>query len=134
MISAAAVASHVFALTCWVVGVHNLARPQAALAGFGLPAVALPTVKGTSLAAIAMGIYYHLAGFQENRSFFVATVPMRLLTASVFCLAPGAQSEETRSVFRVAGFWEGGFAIVTATALAYDWWAKTNAAGRVKGA
>jgi hypothetical protein len=132
MVSAAATASHVFALTCWVVGTYNLARPQAALVSFGLPAVALPSVNGTSLAAIAMGIYYHLAGFQENRSFFIATVPMRLLTASVFCLAPGAESDETRSVFRIAGFWEGGFAMVTAAALAFDWWAETTTSGRIK--
>jgi hypothetical protein len=65
--------------------------------------------KGNSLAAIAMGIYYSLAAYQENRSFFKLTVPMRLLTATVFWGQGG--------MWKGAGLWEGVGAGLTGLAL-----------------
>lgn len=67
------------------------------------------TVKGNSLAAIAMGIYYMLAASQENRLFFLLTVPMRMLTSIVFWNQGGS--------WKMAGVWEGGGAALTAFAL-----------------
>jgi hypothetical protein len=64
---------------------------------------------GNSLAAIAMGIYYTLAAYQENRTFFYLTVPMRLLTSLVFWRQGGE--------WKIAGAWEGGGALITAGAL-----------------
>lgn len=56
-----------------------------------------------------MGIYYTLAAYQENRTFFFLTVPMRMLTATVFWSQGGA--------WKLAGMWEGGGAVVTGLAL-----------------
>ena len=56
-----------------------------------------------------MGIYYSLAAYQENRSFFKLTVPMRLLTATVFWGQGGT--------WKVAGLWEGAGAVLTGLAL-----------------
>jgi hypothetical protein len=66
-------------------------------------------MQGNALAAIAMGLYYSLAAYQENRAFFIATVPMRLLTAIVF--------GRHRGVWKTASFWEGFGAILTLGAL-----------------
>jgi hypothetical protein len=56
-----------------------------------------------------MGIYYTLAAVQENRAFFKLTVPMRMLTASVFWAQDGG--------WRMAGLWEGVGAVATGAAL-----------------
>ncbi|CAN8096210.1 unnamed protein product [Discula destructiva] len=66
-------------------------------------------MKANSLAAIAMGIYYPLAAFQENQAFFIATVPMRSLSATVFWLPD----------WRAAAIWEGAGAALTGLALAW---------------
>lgn len=66
-------------------------------------------IEGNSLAAIAMGIYYTLAAYQENRAFFYLTVPMRVLTSTVFWTQGGQ--------WKMAGLWEGGGAVLTAVAL-----------------
>jgi hypothetical protein len=67
----------------------------------------LPAAAGNSLAAVAMGIYYTLAAYQENRKFFIATVPMRCLTAVVFW----------RQAWIAPAVWEGTGAVLTAVAL-----------------
>jgi len=54
-----------------------------------------------------MGIYYTLAAYQENQTFFIATVPMRSLTALVFW----------RQAWIAPAVWEGGGAVLTAVAL-----------------
>jgi hypothetical protein len=56
-----------------------------------------------------MGIYYTLAAFQENRTFFYLTIPMRMLTSMVFWHQGGD--------WKLASGWEGGGAILTAVAL-----------------
>lgn len=119
MPSLAALTIHLFGFTCLVAGVHNLFRPGAALSSFHLPGAALPASNGNALAATAMGLYYHLAAFQENRAFFAATVPMRLLTAAVFVFFSGAE-EEARGIWRVAGLWEGAGSLLTAAALVWE--------------
>ena len=43
-----------------------------------------------------MALYYSLAAYQENRTFFIATVPMRLLTAIVFLGVPRAFGRQRR--------------------------------------
>ncbi|KAK0717806.1 hypothetical protein B0T26DRAFT_710896 [Lasiosphaeria miniovina] len=50
-----------------------------------------------------MGIYYTLGACQNNRAFFLATVPMRLLTTAVFW----GQN------WRAAALWEGIGALLT---------------------
>ncbi|KAJ7819350.1 hypothetical protein B0H14DRAFT_2836548, partial [Mycena olivaceomarginata] len=59
-------------------GVLNLLEFPSSL-NVHVPADCLPAAAGNSLAAVAMGIYYTLAAYQENRKFFIATVPMRCL-------------------------------------------------------
>lgn len=123
MVSFPALTIHLFGASCLVAGFHNLLRRRVALATFSVPASALPAINGNSLAAIAMGIYYHLAATQENRAFFALTVPMRLLTAYVFCFASGATTEQTRKAFWLAGVWEASGSLLTAASLVWEWWA-----------
>lgn len=100
---------YAFGVSSFLIGAHNLLNPQTALAALDLPAAALPASQGNSLAALAMGMYYCLAARRRDRSFFALTVPMRLLTASVFWKY-GAN-------WTKAALWEGGGAILTALAL-----------------
>lgn len=74
---------------------------------------ASPEAKANSLAAIAMGIYYPLAAYQENRLFFLATVPMRSLSATVFWYQEWTE----------AAVWEGAGAALTGLAIAWEAWA-----------
>jgi hypothetical protein len=55
-----------------------------------------------------MGIYYTLAAYEENTTFFILTVPMRLLTTAVFW----------NQGWRVPSVWEGSGALLTLAALA----------------
>ena len=103
---------YAFGLSALLLGIQNLLSPSSALSSLDLPASALPAVNGTSVAAIAMGIYYCLAAYQRNRAFFALSVPMRMLTASVFWRHGGA--------WRAAAGWEGGGAVVTAVALLWE--------------
>ncbi|EFQ25746.1 hypothetical protein CGRA01v4_02177 [Colletotrichum graminicola] len=99
-----------FGLSSFIAGVGSLMRPSGALASLNLPAAALPAANGNALAAIAMGVYYTLAVAQENRPFFLATVPMRLASAVVFW----------RQGWVGVAAWEGGGAALTLLALAWD--------------
>jgi len=103
---------YLFGITAFVAGVTHLISPQIALSTFDLPASALPAVHGNSLAAIAMGIYYTLAAWQNNRTFHTLTVPMRSLTAAVFWAQGGS--------WRLAAVWEAAGALLTGTALLYE--------------
>ncbi|TQN64144.1 hypothetical protein CSHISOI_11279 [Colletotrichum shisoi] len=86
-----------FGLTSLAAGLDALLRPLESLASLGLPAV-------------AMGVYYALAAAQDNRAFFLATVPMRLTSAVVFW----------RRGWAGVAAWEGGGAALTMLALAWD--------------
>ncbi|OJD18271.1 hypothetical protein AJ78_01710 [Emergomyces pasteurianus Ep9510] len=109
----------IFGLSALLHGIHTLLHPSAVLISLGLPATALPAINATSLAAIAMGIYYTLAAYQRNKSFYALTVPMRFLTASVFW-NQARVSVEGRG-WRTAALWEGGGALVTGLALFWEW-------------
>ncbi|TKW49973.1 hypothetical protein CTA1_1863 [Colletotrichum tanaceti] len=99
-----------FGLTSLAAGLHALLRPLESLASLGLPAAALPAASGNALAALAMGVYYALAAAQDNRAFFLATVPVRLTSAAVFW----------RRGWAGVAAWEGGGAALTMLALAWD--------------
>jgi len=96
-----------FGITSLLAGVHSLMASTAALPSGNSDVVAAD--RGNALAAIAMGIYYNLAAHQDNTAFFIATVPMRMLSAAVFW----AQG------WPAVAAWEGTGSLSTILAL---WW------------
>lgn len=112
MPSATALTIALFGLSCLVAGIHTLTSPSTSIDDLSLPLQALPAVYGLGLASTAMGFYYLLAAYQENRAFFVATVPMRLLTTAVFAGLGGS--------WRVPAVWEGSGALITLVALVWE--------------
>lgn len=100
-----------FGITSFFTGVYTLLFPSAISSTLSLPESAVPSVRGNGLAAIAMGIYYTLASVQENRTFFKATVPMRLLTTTVFWMQG----------WKAASLWEGIGAGLTGLTLLIEW-------------
>ncbi|MCJ1381129.1 hypothetical protein MMC17_004238 [Xylographa soralifera] len=112
MPSISSLSIYLFGVTAFVAGATHLLSPETALSALDLPASALPAVNGNSLAAIAMGIYYTLAAWQNNRTFYIMTVPMRSLTAAVFWAQGGS--------WRSAAVWEAAGALLTATALVWE--------------
>lgn len=107
MPSFSALTIYLFGATAFGAGVHTLLSSGPAT----------PEMKANSLAAIAMGIYYPLAAYQENRAFFIATVPMRSLSATVFWQQGWVE----------AAVWEGAGAALTGLALAWQAWRKSPA-------
>lgn len=110
MPSAAALTVYCFGATSLLAGLHNLLLPSRALATLDLPSACASASNGLALAAIAMGVYYPLAAFQENSAFFLMTIPMRSLTAAVFWSYGTA-------AWRLPAAWEGLGALATAVAL-----------------
>ncbi|KAJ7366990.1 hypothetical protein DFH08DRAFT_948980 [Mycena albidolilacea] len=106
MPSPAALTIYLFGATAFLAGALDLLEFPSSLNVY-VPADCLPAAAGNSLAAVAMGIYYTLAAYQENRKFFIATVPMRCLTAVVFW----------RQAWIAPAVWEGTGAVLTALAL-----------------
>lgn len=106
----AAFTIYAFGLTAFGAGVYNLTLVQPTSA----------EMKANSLAAIAMGIYYPLAAYQENRAFFIATVPMRSLSATVFWTQG----------WREAAIWEGTGAMLTGLALAWQALVRSSSPGQ----
>lgn len=118
----------VFGASAALLGAAGLAVPEITLRLLSFPALerearttgdfTLTFLTASSMAAVNMGAYYVLAAFADFRAFFRWTVPFRVLTFSMFCLA----------VFRglaPAGFigvgaWELVGAIATALALARE--------------
>jgi hypothetical protein len=98
-----------FGTTSLVAGIITLLRPATTLSTLQLPASAIGAVYGNGLAALAMGIYYNLMAYQNNRAFFIATVPMRMLTTMVFWSLGGP--------WRAPAAWEGLGAFATGLAL-----------------
>ena len=103
MASPSALTIYLFGATAFGAGVHTLLFSSSP---------ATPEMKANSLAAIAMGIYYPLAAYQENRAFFIATVPMRSLSATVFWQQGWVE----------AAVWEGVGATLTGLALIWQAW------------
>lgn len=102
-----------FGATSFFTGAYILLSPSLALSSLCLPPSSLPAIQGNGLAAVAMGIYYTLAAVQENRAFFAATVPMRLVTAMVFWVHEGR--------WKAVGAWEGIGAVLTGGAMLVEW-------------
>ena len=109
MPSLAAFTIYLFGISAFAAGCYNLYYTEQAMSSFDISSACLTPMQGNALAAMAMGIYYSLAAWQENRTFFMLTVPMRFFTAYVFWDAGGQ--------WRVAGIWEGLGAALTAGAL-----------------
>jgi hypothetical protein len=101
-----------FGVTAFASGVHTLITPASFVSALALPVGSEGAVRGNALAAIAMGIYYTLSVVQENRSFYIASVLMRLVTTTVFGLQGGP--------WIVPAAWEGIGAVSTALALLLD--------------
>ncbi|KAI0099027.1 hypothetical protein GGR51DRAFT_536540 [Nemania sp. FL0031] len=107
MPSPAALTIYAFGVTALLAGISSLIDPSSTGSQLNFPLTCTPVARGNALAAIAMGLYYCLAAYQENTMFFAATVPMRLLTTTVF-LAQG---------WTVPAVWEGAGAVATGAAL-----------------
>ncbi|KAI0543711.1 hypothetical protein F4679DRAFT_90677 [Xylaria curta] len=107
MPSSAALTIYLFGATAFVAGVASLIDPSSSASQLNFPLTCTPMARGNAVAAIAMGLYYTLAAYQENSTFFLATVPMRLLTTAVF-FAQG---------WSVPAIWEGAGAAITGIAL-----------------
>jgi len=105
---------YAFGLTSLIIGAINLVFQDYAMSTLGLSKSSdvQPASDGLALAAIAMGIYYTLAATQENRAFYILTVPMRLLTTAIFLRYDGA--------WKSAAIWEGTGASLTAIALVWE--------------
>ncbi|KAM0421236.1 hypothetical protein ACHAPT_010958 [Fusarium lateritium] len=99
-----------FGVSAFVSGVSTLINPSYTLEFLNLPLAAVPSVRGNALAAIGMGIYYSLAAYQNNAAFFAASVPMRLLSASIFWFQG----------WQAASVWEGAGSIATGLALLWQ--------------
>ncbi|KAI1166978.1 hypothetical protein F5B18DRAFT_603228 [Nemania serpens] len=107
MPSPAALTIYLFGVTAFLAGVASLIDPSSVASQLNFPLVCTPVGRGNSLAAIAMGVYYTLAAYQENTMFFIAAVPMRLLSTVVFF----------RQGWSVPAVWEGTGALITGIAL-----------------
>lgn len=103
---------YVFALSSFLFGLTTLLNPSRGVEVLDLPAAAAPSVVASSLAAVAMGAFYTLAAYQENRAFFRLSLFTRGLTTSVFWSMGGG--------WRAPGVWEGMGVVSTAVALALD--------------
>ncbi|KAI5455969.1 hypothetical protein BGZ63DRAFT_397207 [Mariannaea sp. PMI_226] len=100
--SHAALTIYIFGVSALIAGIVSLLYPFDEGAENCKPAAA-----GNALAAIAMGLYYSIAAYQENTVFFMATVPMRSLTTVVFW----------HYNWKGAAAWEGVGAALTLIAL-----------------
>lgn len=105
--SAAALTAYLFGVTAFAAGLYGLLDPPAMASRLALAPPCVPSLNGNALASLAMGLYYTLAAYQENRAFFVLSVPMRLLSTAVFANQGWAS----------AAVWEGTGAVLTAVAL-----------------
>lgn len=109
-----------FGLTSLTLGTYTLLSPTQTLTHLSLPPSATPSVAASSLAAIAMGAFYLLAGYQENRAFFKLSLATRSLTAVVLWRFGAG--------WRGVAAWEGVGVLVTGLALGVE-----SSGGRGKG-
>ncbi|MCJ1271157.1 hypothetical protein MMC22_011056 [Lobaria immixta] len=124
MPSSPALTIALFGATAFILGIYTLLSPSVFLLRLQLLPAALPALYSNGLAATAMGVYYTLAAYQENKVFFIATVPVRLLSTAVFW-AQGGQ-------WRATAVWEGTGASLTGTALLWEAMRKTQVEKRQK--
>jgi hypothetical protein len=111
MPSAAALTIFLFGLSALLAGAYTLLYTTEMLRSFDLPQSAEGVMSGNGCAAFAMGLYYILAAWQNNRAFFKLSVPMRCLTTAVWWNVGGH--------WKQAAIWEGTGAILTAFALVF---------------
>ncbi|KAJ4258116.1 hypothetical protein NW762_008257 [Fusarium torreyae] len=111
MPSITALTIYVFGLSAFNHGVGNLISQRKALAAKQLPESALPALNAFSVAIIGIGIYYMLAAYQENRTFFAMTLA-RFISASIFWAQGPA--------WRVIATWEAVSAGLTGAALVWE--------------
>lgn len=100
-----------FGLAALFNGLFALFSPSTSLQFLQLPSTALPPVYASNIALAAVGVYYLLAAYQENKAFFIATVLMRSMTAVAFW---------TLCQWRTVAIWEGSGAAITAAALLWE--------------
>jgi hypothetical protein len=117
MPSSPATATYIFGFMSLISGVVLLLDPMLSPPLQQLPLACqeacMPISRATAMAATAMGIYYPLLAWQENRAFFIATVPVRLLSSAVFIQGgPG---------WGVVSVWEGCGACATGAALLWEY-------------
>jgi hypothetical protein len=103
---------HLFGAIALISGICGLLNPSYNLQQLNLPADAAPAIQASSLGAIAIGVFYILAAFQENRAFFKLTLLTRTLTA-IWAMRVGGG-------WTVLGRLEGLGALVTACALVLE--------------
>lgn len=117
MPSAPAIATYLFGISALAAGLFSLIDPARSPTqqhvSLACQAACAPSSRANNVAAIAMGIYYPLLAYQENRAFFIATVPVRLFSSVVFARSG-------------AGWWEVGMvegfgALATAVALVWEY-------------
>ena len=116
--SLAVVTAYLFGASSLVGGAVTLAQPGRTYDFLGLAprlrvAPTTTLARGLGLAAVATGAYYVLAAWQNNRSFFYLSTPVRLLTAGAFWL-------DGSRPLRGLAVWQGVGALVTALGLLFD--------------
>jgi hypothetical protein len=109
MPNAAALSIYLFGISALLFGAYTLLFTTDILNTFNLPQSAEGVLSGNGCAAFAMGLYYILAAWQNNRAFFKVSVPMRCLTTAVWWRVGGQ--------WKQAAIWEGTGALLTAVAL-----------------
>jgi hypothetical protein len=112
MPSPTALTLYAFGISAVLLGLATLYDSQANADFMALPAGSLPSVRASALATTAIGTYYMLLAYQNNRLFAVASVPVRCLTTYGFISEGGN--------WRLVGAWEGAGAAATACALAWE--------------
>ncbi|GAA1019570.1 hypothetical protein Aple_087330 [Acrocarpospora pleiomorpha] len=113
----------VFGFLAFALGILGLLSPPTLLGMLGFEALdqrapgdyTLVYMAASSMAAINMGVYYIFAAASEFRSFYLWTVPFRLLTCTVFTFL--VVTEAAPAEFLGVGLWEGVGALITGAAL-----------------
>lgn len=117
--SIAALTAYAFGISSTVGGAITLVDPQRILDFLGLASRARVATTGAitrslGLAAVATGVFYITAGYQNNRTFLIISAPLRILTAGIFW-------REGPGPFRALGIWQGAGALMTAAGLLLDY-------------
>ncbi|KAH6634384.1 hypothetical protein B0J18DRAFT_17553 [Chaetomium sp. MPI-SDFR-AT-0129] len=113
MPSTAAITIYIFGATAIYQGASILLAPRHALAAKQLPESARPALTSFGVTISGLGIFYTLAAYQENRTFFALTL-FRIPAAIIF----GAQGPGWRPM----AVWEVFATLATAASLAWEGW------------
>lgn len=77
--SAAAKSVFYFGFYLYLVGLTLVFAPNFLLSTLGMPATNEVWIRIVGVLVFCIGYYYHLAGRDNNRSFFKSTIPTRVL-------------------------------------------------------